>query len=278
MFEQLPAFNQEPSSTPPQPSGRQTPDPLNIINVALARQRDAVQAGCAIRPCPDSTNLVNTLYQRHQILLQQQWQQHQPEQQQRHSEQQQQHSEQQQQRSEQQQRHTEQQQHHREQQQQQHSEDHLHQQQPQQNIEPACAETTQVALVQRADVDGQAACVPAEVVVCHSPTFQGDTVPDTPIAAAEAAAQEAAAEAAQDASQGVEKHGSTEGACVGGVDSFLDLELGLDTRQSSSSAAAAVADTLVAPRGAMSDGHHQVRRPQLSSCDLLMPICFTANE
>lgn len=262
---QLHTFNQEHSSTPPPASGLQTPDPLNIINVALARQRDAVQAGCAAHPCPDNTNLVNTLYQRHQMLLQQQQQQqHQLEQQ--HQPEQQHHSEQQEQ---------QQQQQHCEQQQQQYSKDQLHQQRLQHNKELACVEIDQVGLVQAADVDNQAACVATEVMVCPSPTFQGDTVPDTPLAAAEAAVQEAAAEAAQDASPGVKQHGGTEGAYVGGADSFLDLELGLGSRQSSSPAAAAVADTLVGSHGGKADDQHQVRQSQLSSCDLLMPMCLT---
>ena len=71
LFKQRQDFDQEPnSSTRPLASDSDTSDPLNIINVALARQKAAVEAGCTSGPCADPTNLVNTLYLRHQTLLQ----------------------------------------------------------------------------------------------------------------------------------------------------------------------------------------------------------------
>lgn len=77
IFKQLQAFNDEPhSSTSHSPELHQA-DPLNIINVALARQKAAVQAGCSDSTCADSSNLVNTLYQRQQALFLQQQQQQQ---------------------------------------------------------------------------------------------------------------------------------------------------------------------------------------------------------
>ena len=76
IFKQLQAFNDEPrSSTSHIPELHQA-DPLNIINVAQARQKAAVQAGCPDSACADSSNLVNTLYHRQQALLLQQQQQH----------------------------------------------------------------------------------------------------------------------------------------------------------------------------------------------------------
>ena len=77
IFKQLQAFNDKPrSSTSHIPELHQA-DPLNIITVALARQKAALQAGCPDSTCADSTNLVNTLYQRQQALLLQQQQQQQ---------------------------------------------------------------------------------------------------------------------------------------------------------------------------------------------------------
>ena len=74
VFKQLEAFNDGPgSSTSHIPDPHQA-DPLNIINVALARQKAAVQAGCSGNSCADSSNLVNILYQRQQALLVQQQQ------------------------------------------------------------------------------------------------------------------------------------------------------------------------------------------------------------
>ena len=179
-----------------------------------------MQAGCSGHPCPDNTNLVNTLYQRHQTLLQQQ--------------------------SEQQQRQQQQQ-----------------QQQPQ--LQPkqfANAETAQIGLEQPADLVDQAAHAPTHVKISDSPTFQGDTVPDTPVAAAEAAAQEAdaepAAKAAQNASQGFEKHRGVVGVDVSGVDTLLDLETGLGSRQSSPASEAAVIDTSLVPDSAKAFNQHQV--------------------
>ena len=212
MFQQLHAFNQEPSDTSSLSSHLQTPDRLNIINVALARQRDAVQAGCAGHPCPDNTNLVNTLYQRHQTLLQ----------------------------------------HEQQQQQQQQSEQHQ-----QQKKEFANAETAQTGLQQAADLVGQAAHAATDVGNPDSPTFQGDTVPDTPVAAAEVAAQaaavELAAEAVKDASQGFKQHNGIEV-----VDSVLDLEIGLGSMHSSSALTAAVVDNSLGPDSARAIDQHQV--------------------
>ncbi len=71
VFKQLQAFNDSPRDTVSPVPDLQQADPLNIISVALARQQAAVQAGCSdTNTCADSTNLVNTLYQRHQALLQ----------------------------------------------------------------------------------------------------------------------------------------------------------------------------------------------------------------
>ena len=221
MFQQLHAYHQEPTNTPLFSGELQTPDRLNIINVALARQRDAVQAGCAGDVCPDNTNLVNTLYQRHQTLLQHQQQ---PEQQRKH-------------------------------------------QSEQQNKQSATVDAPQVGLAQPAVVTGQAANALTDAMLSDSPTFQGETVPDTPVAAAEAAAQEAAvepaAEAAQDASQGLKKLSGIEGADVNGVDSLLDLEIGLDSRQSSSALAAAVVDTSLRPESARAVDQHEVMQSRL---------------
>ncbi len=75
IFEQLHAFNDEPRSSTSHIPDLHQADPLNIINVALARQKAAVQAGCSDSTCADSSNLVNTLYQRQQALLLQQQQQ-----------------------------------------------------------------------------------------------------------------------------------------------------------------------------------------------------------
>ena len=74
IFKQLQAFNDEPTSGTSRIPDLHQADPLNIINVALARQKAAVQAGCSDSTCADSSNLVNTLYQRQQALLQQQQQ------------------------------------------------------------------------------------------------------------------------------------------------------------------------------------------------------------
>ena len=242
MFQQLHALNQEPTDTPPLSSDLQTPDHLNIINVALARQRDAVQAGCAGHPCPDNTNLVNTLYQHHHTLLQHQQQQQRQQQQQQQSEQ-------------------------------------------QQNKQFASAKTAQIGLEQPAELIGQAADALTDVRMSYSPTFQGDVVPDTPIATvtAEAATQEAAVEAAaevaQDASQGFKQYSGIEGAGVCSNDLLLDLETDLGSRQSKSVVAAAVADTSLSPDSAEAIDQHQVMEPQLPSfdvMDLLMPTTLTA--
>ena len=77
IFKQLQAFNDEPRSSTSHIPELHQPDPLNIINVALARQKAAVQAGCPDSACADSSNLVNTLYHRQQALLLQQQQQQQ---------------------------------------------------------------------------------------------------------------------------------------------------------------------------------------------------------
>ena len=77
IFKQLQAFNDEPTSGTSRIPDLHQADPLNIINVALARQKAAVQAGCSDSTCADSSNLVNTLYQRQQALLLQQQQQQQ---------------------------------------------------------------------------------------------------------------------------------------------------------------------------------------------------------
>ena len=74
IFKQLQAFNDEPTSGTSRIPDLHQADPVNIINVALARQKAAVQAGCSDSTCADSSNLVNTLYQRQQALLQQQQQ------------------------------------------------------------------------------------------------------------------------------------------------------------------------------------------------------------
>lgn len=77
IFKQLQAFNDEPSSGTSRIPDLNQADPFNIINVALARQIAAVHAGCSDNSCTDSSNLVNTLYQRQQALLVQQQQQQQ---------------------------------------------------------------------------------------------------------------------------------------------------------------------------------------------------------
>lgn len=75
IFKQLQAFNDKPHSSSSHIPELHQADPLNIITVALARQKAALQAGCPDSTCADSTNLVNTLYQRQQALLLQQQQQ-----------------------------------------------------------------------------------------------------------------------------------------------------------------------------------------------------------
>lgn len=206
------------------------PDRLNIINVALARQRDAVQAGCAGHPCPDNTNLVNTLHQHHQTLLQHQQQQQQQNEQQQQSEQ------------------------------------------------FASPETAQTGVEQPAELVSQAANAYTDVAISHSPTFQGDTVPDTPTATAETAAKEcaveAAAEAARNASQGFRRHGGVAGADCS-VDSLLNLQTGLSSRQSSPVLAAAVTYTSLDPDSAKAVSQQQVMQPQVASCDALdLSTCF----
>ena len=268
VFQQLHAFKQELHDTSPLASDLQTPDPLNIIHVALARQRAAVQAGCAAHPCPDNSNLVNTLYQRHQALLEQQQQQ----------------------------------------QREQHalpaefewtdrSQDAqriqhgavqvdtslhaLHQQpdrdasgsateQQQQSEQLASAGASQVGQVPAAEagqitsahvdvVDSHSpSFASADVMVSGSPTFQGDMVPDTPIAAAEAAVQEAAPEAAEDASKGVGQQGGTEGADTDGIDLVFELESGVVDKESSTAVAAAAADTPAGSSSGLVIAQHQV--------------------
>ena len=76
IFKHLQSFKEDarPSTSPI--ADLQQADPLNIVNAALARQQAAIQAGCkGDSTCADPTNLVHTLYHRHQHLLQQQPQQ-----------------------------------------------------------------------------------------------------------------------------------------------------------------------------------------------------------
>lgn len=71
IFKQLHSFNEQPTDSIAPIADLRQADPLNIINVALARQQAALRTGCSGGTCADSTNLVNTLYQRHQALLHQ---------------------------------------------------------------------------------------------------------------------------------------------------------------------------------------------------------------
>lgn len=156
IFKQLHSFNEQPTdSTAPIPDLRQA-DPLNIINVALARQQAALQTGCSGGTCADSTNLVNTLYQRHQALL------HQTQQ---------------------------------------------------------ASGSGQAG--NRGDSSEAAECVPEAVMISGSPrSFQGDSVPDTPVlaAAAEQAAWKAEAAADEEAGRASDLELKDAAADMRGVD------------------------------------------------------------
>lgn len=249
VFQQLHALNKEPYGAIPPPSSPQTPDPLNIINVALARQQAALHTGCHGQTCTDSTNLVNTLYQRHQTLLEQQQQRAVPGFESTDLLLQAQHA--------------------------QHGAVHVdlnmhadHQEldqvasvsatqhHQQQSEQLACAGDT--ASLPAAE-SGQ--ITPAQAVVellPNSPSFQGDTVPDTPIAAAEAAAQEAAAEAAEGVTLGVEQEDDIQGVAVNGVDLVFDMDSSGHGTQTGTAVAVAVADTAAGQGSGLAINHHQV--------------------
>lgn len=225
LFKQLHAFSEEPQSETDPALDLHTPDPLNIINVALARQQAAVQAGCSGHRA-DTTNLVHTLFQHHQALLD-------------HD----QHQQQQQQQRQQQQSHHQQQQ---------------YQHQQQADLNEAAEDTHDHEQVLAADNRHLSAVLAVDnVVLTGSPGFQGEMVPDTPVAAAEAATQEAANEAAEGVTAGAKQQYESETAAVGSVELLFDDDSASRGQQRGSTEPAAL-DLRAGPSPAIRNNQQQV--------------------